>query len=549
MSLITLLNGVSFATIRAAINANFTALAPVVNTIAASGATQALAFTGLQETYYDITLTAACAISLGAGLPGQSIIVVFHGAYAWTGPAGAYYSNGLAPTPQCSATLIDIMQYTVLPNGSILGTPIVLGATAPSVSLAAFSGTIYPASSITVSGNYVGTAPTNLDYAIDGGAYTTLAAGVATISNGAFSFPLTAPAAGSHTVLVRATGTGEVSPAQALTVSAPAVPAAPTLSVASGNALNTITWTDNSANGSAITAHKLYRGTTAGGETLVGTISTASPYSDTGLTNGIAYYYKLSAVNSIGEGAQSTEATATPAAAASGPAHYLNLTGASGTSASTPITGGTGDTSRQASLIDYRVWINFSSYVSQSIIGVTTVSVNGGNSLYLDQNGYPSIAAANNNAPSAYFSSATATLASASPSATRGIWLRVVAVLNPAAKTDISGVSFAGGTTTFFTAPDNGSGSPGTWTQLGSVVSSGYSYAKGVSTGTISIGGNTTYGGVPTGKVYKVTLWDVDYSTTVPALNPDFTAQTTGVTSFTDSAGATWTINSPATEV
>jgi lysophospholipase L1-like esterase len=98
------------------------------------------------------------------------------------------------------------------------------------------------------------------------------------------------------------------------TTVATTAPAAPSLTVSAGNAQATIAWMDGSNGGAAITSHKLYRGTSAGGETLVGTISTASPYTDTGLTNGTTYYYKLSAVNARGEGALSAEASATPTA-------------------------------------------------------------------------------------------------------------------------------------------------------------------------------------------------------------------------------------------
>ena len=67
-----------------------------------------------------------------------------------------------------------------------------------------------------------------------------------------------------------------------------------------------------------ITAYRVYRGTTSGGETLVTTggcsgLGNVLSCSDTGLTNGQTYYYQVSAVNAIGEGARSNEASATPA--------------------------------------------------------------------------------------------------------------------------------------------------------------------------------------------------------------------------------------------
>lgn len=114
------------------------------------------------------------------------------------------------------------------------------------------------------------------------------------------------------------------SPAYTVPSPTPTAPAAPTISLTAGNGQVSIAWTDGAANGAAITSHKLYRGTASGSRTLVGTIGTTSPFVDTGLTNGTAYFYSLSAVNSVGEGAQSTEASATPAAGAAAPANSYN---------------------------------------------------------------------------------------------------------------------------------------------------------------------------------------------------------------------------------
>ena len=64
--------------------------------------------------------------------------------------------------------------------------------------------------------------------------------------------------------------------------------------------------------GAAITNYKVYRGTASGGETLLTTLGNVLTYTNTGLTNGQIYWYKVSAVNSVGEGPQSNEASATP---------------------------------------------------------------------------------------------------------------------------------------------------------------------------------------------------------------------------------------------
>ncbi|MGI4790670.1 MAG: protease pro-enzyme activation domain-containing protein [Janthinobacterium lividum] len=93
----------------------------------------------------------------------------------------------------------------------------------------------------------------------------------------------------------------------------PTVPAAPTaLKATPGNAQVALSWTGSS--GAA--TYNLYRSTTTGTETLYKSGLTATSYTDTGLTNGTAYFYKVAAVNSAGTSALSTEASATPKAAA-----------------------------------------------------------------------------------------------------------------------------------------------------------------------------------------------------------------------------------------
>ena len=68
-----------------------------------------------------------------------------------------------------------------------------------------------------------------------------------------------------------------------------------------------LTWTAPSNGGSAITGYKIYQSTVSGSETLLATIGPVTSYTNTGLTNGVTYYYKVSAVNAIGEGVQSAE--------------------------------------------------------------------------------------------------------------------------------------------------------------------------------------------------------------------------------------------------
>jgi fibronectin type 3 domain-containing protein len=96
-----------------------------------------------------------------------------------------------------------------------------------------------------------------------------------------------------------------------------AAPGAPTLSVQAGKASATLTWAPPASNGGArITGYRIYRGTTSGGETLVGAAArTDTTFTDVELTAGTTYYYEVAAVNGVGEGGASNEASATPTAA------------------------------------------------------------------------------------------------------------------------------------------------------------------------------------------------------------------------------------------
>ncbi|MGO8672413.1 MAG: fibronectin type III domain-containing protein [Capsulimonadaceae bacterium] len=73
-------------------------------------------------------------------------------------------------------------------------------------------------------------------------------------------------------------------------------PTAPNgLKAIAGNAQVTLSWTDSSD----ATTYNVYRGTAAGGESATPTGTTAKTnYTDTALTSGMAYYYKVAGVNS-----------------------------------------------------------------------------------------------------------------------------------------------------------------------------------------------------------------------------------------------------------
>jgi fibronectin type 3 domain-containing protein len=105
------------------------------------------------------------------------------------------------------------------------------------------------------------------------------------------------------------------------------VPGAPlNLSAVAGSAKVTLTWAHpTSDGGSSITNYVVYRGTTAGAETLLTTVGDVTTFQDFGVANGTTYFYKVAALNSVGEGPKSNESSATPAAA-SVPSVPRNLT-------------------------------------------------------------------------------------------------------------------------------------------------------------------------------------------------------------------------------
>ena len=97
------------------------------------------------------------------------------------------------------------------------------------------------------------------------------------------------------------------------------VPGQPTgLTATGGSGQVSLSWTPPSnTGGENINSYKVYRGTSSGGETLLTSggcsgLGAVTSCTDSGLTAGQTYYYKVSAVNGVGEGSQSAEASATP---------------------------------------------------------------------------------------------------------------------------------------------------------------------------------------------------------------------------------------------
>ena len=90
-------------------------------------------------------------------------------------------------------------------------------------------------------------------------------------------------------------------------------PGAPTgLAATAGVQQVSLSWTASTG----ASSYNVKRATTHGGPYTKISSPSATSYNDTGLTNGTTYYYVVSAVNAAGESGNSSEASATPAAAA-----------------------------------------------------------------------------------------------------------------------------------------------------------------------------------------------------------------------------------------
>ncbi len=111
-------------------------------------------------------------------------------------------------------------------------------------------------------------------------------------------------------------GEGPASGQASATPSTATVPSAPQdVNAVAGDGSVSLSWNAPASNGgSVITGYSIYRSTTSGaGYAWVANV-TGTSYTNTGLTNGQAYYYIVKARNAVGDGPASAQASATPAA-------------------------------------------------------------------------------------------------------------------------------------------------------------------------------------------------------------------------------------------
>jgi len=118
----------------------------------------------------------------------------------------------------------------------------------------------------------------------------------------------TATATSTRTPTPTATRTATATPTGTTTPSAPQNLAA---SPANGKGVQ-LSWSPPASNGgSPITGYNVYRGTTAGGETLLSSVGNVTSFKDTSTARGQHYFYEVKAVNAVGAGPASNEATVT----------------------------------------------------------------------------------------------------------------------------------------------------------------------------------------------------------------------------------------------
>ena len=118
---------------------------------------------------------------------------------------------------------------------------------------------------------------------------------------------------------------GEGRPSNEVSAVPRTVPGAPTgLTATPGNSQVTLSWAAPTSGGAAISGYLIYEGTSPRHETgkpVNGSLVNGTSYTVTGLANGTTYYFRVTAVNTAGEGPSSAEMPVTlqPILSSSGP--------------------------------------------------------------------------------------------------------------------------------------------------------------------------------------------------------------------------------------
>jgi xyloglucan-specific exo-beta-1,4-glucanase len=216
----------------------------------------------------------------------------------------------------------------------------------------------------------------NMAVSIDGGAETMIDLYNATevVQQLKYTSPTLTNAA--HTVKMRVAGTKNASSLGfyitvdriEITSGGVTAPAAPTgLTATPGNAQVALSWTASTG----ATSYNLKRSTVNGSGYATITSPTGTSYTNTGLTNGTTYYYVVTAVNTGGESANSSQASATPVAPPAAP------TGLTATPGSTQVALGWTASSGATSYNVKRSTVSGSGYAQVTNVATTSYTNTG----------------------------------------------------------------------------------------------------------------------------------------------------------------------------
>ncbi len=202
---------------------------------------------------------------------------------------------------------------------------------------------------------------------VSGGPYTTVASPTTT------SYTDTGLTNGTtyYYVVTAVNGAGESGNSnQASATPTLSIPPAPTgLTATAGNAQVSLTW--NASTGA--TSYNVKRATVSGGPYTTVASPTTTSYTDTGLTNGITYYYVVTAVNAAGESGNSNQASATPTAVdTTPPTTPTGLTATSGPNARQITLNWTASSDPDSPNISYEVWRSNQQNGTYSLISTVT---------------------------------------------------------------------------------------------------------------------------------------------------------------------------------
>src|SRR4030095_6550930 len=155
---------------------------------------------------------------------------------------------------------------------------------------------------------------------VSGGPYTTIASPTTT------SYTNTGLTNGTtyYFVVSAVNSSGESANSSQVSATPTPPPLPPTgLTATRGNGQVSLVWTASSG----ATSYRVKRATVSGGPYTTIASPTQTSYKNTGLTNGTTYYFVVSAVNSSGESANSSQVSAVPQSSAPAPPTGVTATG------------------------------------------------------------------------------------------------------------------------------------------------------------------------------------------------------------------------------